>query len=179
MFGLSIFIILALIHYLFSPLLALYSIRNDVYSSYPLPHITNISNTNETLRYPWGLAPTITVFLNHENISIKDHEKYIEYVLLASNYWENDKSHNFGYNINFIYINNSEDANIIINFKDIVYNDNIKGTTHINSTGRFDSVGTNLCDTYNTPFKQCVIEIRTDLKDRSSSVILDMSWVMH
>lgn len=35
--GVSIFIILIVIHYLLAPIMALYSVRNDVYSAYPMP----------------------------------------------------------------------------------------------------------------------------------------------
>lgn len=75
------------------------------------------------------------------------------------------------YTVNFVIINNSKDANIIINLKEIVYNNSTRGTTHINSTGRFDPLGKKLCDTYNTPFEQCIIDVRNDLKDKSMSVI--------
>jgi len=37
------------------------------------------------------------------------------------------------------------------------------GYTHINSSGRPNPLGRNVCDTYNPPYSRCIIEIRTNL----------------
>lgn len=161
-------IVLILIHYLFAPLLAFYSVRNNVYLTYPMPHKTHIGDTNISLDYPWGIAPNITVFANLDNISQKNRENYVQTILLVLKWWENDKLHNLSYNINFTIVNNSKEANIVINPKRTVRDDyTVRGTTHINSTGIFDPIGEGLCDTYKIPFTQCIIDIRTDLGEEN------------
>lgn len=42
---------------------------------------------------PWGKDPRISVFINLENVSIKDRESYFYEVLLSMKWWENDKNH--------------------------------------------------------------------------------------
>lgn len=126
----------------------------------------SIGDSNTPLDYPWGNNPNLTVFTNLDNIS-KEDRKYHNYtILLSMKWWEEDNSHKLSYGINFSMVNHSKDANIIIIWANSVStNPTDRGYAHINSTGRNDSWGYNTCDTYNSPFSQCNIEIKVDMSD--------------
>lgn len=147
-----------------SPLVAMYMVVND-----PLNSIQNkvtIGDSNSYLDYPWGNKQKLNIFAGLENVSIDERDYYNYTILLALKWWENDITHNLSYNPNFTLVNNSNDANIIIHWTaDMTYNPTDRGYTHINSSGlpSDDPLGIETCDTYNTPFKKCTIEIRTNL----------------
>jgi len=157
----AIFVII-LFCLLLEPLLVIYKIENDYNHIIQLK--TNIGDTNDTLIYPWGTAPDLSVFLNIDNISIEDRNLYTQNALDSMNWWEKDNTYNLSYPVKFKIVNNSEDANIILSWVNTVSsNPTDRGYTHINSSGIQDPLGKNLCDTYNPPYSRCVIEIRTNL----------------
>jgi len=157
----AIFVII-LFFVLLEPLFIIYNIENVYEHKYPLK--TKIGDTNDTLIYPWGPAPDISVFLNIDNISIEDRKINTQSALDSMNWWEKDNTHNLSYPIKFKLVNNSEDANIILYWVNTVSsNPTDRGYTHINSSGIQDPLGKKLCDTYNPPYSQCIIEIQTNL----------------
>ena len=147
-----------------SPRVAMYEVVNN-----PLNSIQNkatIGDSNSYLDYPWGNKQKLNIFADFGNVSIEERDYYNYTILLALKWWENDITHNLSYNPNFTLVNNSNDANIIIHWTaDMTYNPTDRGYTHINSSGlpSDDPLGIETCDTYNTPFKKCIIEIRTNL----------------
>lgn len=125
-----------------------------------------LGDTNTFLEYPWGQNPNLNIYIDLNNVSINDKEYYVYQVLLAMKWWEINKNYNLSYDINFTRINNSDKANIIIMWNDIIYNNtDVGGTTHINSSGMQspDQMGENFCDAYSPPFKRCIIEIQKNL----------------
>lgn len=158
-------LVITLFLLLLEPLFVIYEIKNVYEHKYPLK--TNIGDTNDTLIYPWGTAPNISVFLNIDNISIEDKKIYAQDALDSMNWWEKDNAHNLSYPVKFKLVNNSEDANIILSWVNTVSsNPTDRGYTHINSSGIQDPLGEKLCDTYNPPYSICIIEIRTNLRYR-------------
>ncbi|MCZ7385722.1 MAG: M57 family metalloprotease [Candidatus Methanoperedens sp.] len=87
---------------------------------------------------------------------MKDRESYFYEVLLAMKWWENDKNHNLSYRVNLTIINNSNGANIILNWNETLYGGrNIRGHTNIEET--------RTCNPLNPPFTQCTITILDNL----------------
>jgi len=157
----AIFVII-LLFLLLEPLFVIYKIENVYEHKYPLK--TNIGDTNDTLIYPWGTAPYISIFLDIYNISFEDRKIYTQNALDSMNWWEKDNAHNLSYPVKLKLVNNSEDANIILSWVNIVSsNPTDRGYTHINSSGIQDPLGKKLCDTYIPPYSRCIIEIRTNL----------------
>jgi len=155
-------ILIILFSLLLEPLFLIYNFENVYERKCPLK--TTIGDTNHTLIYPWGTAPNISIFLDIDNISIEDRNNYIQIALYSMDWWEKDTTHNLSYPVKFKLVNNSENANIILSWVNTVSsNPTDRGYTHINSSGKQDSLGKNLCDTYNPPYSRCVIEIRTNL----------------
>lgn len=146
--------------------IAIYAAVNWGYAKFPVPSKVSLGNSNMPLESPWGENTNLSVFANLENVSIKDREYYVYHVLLAMKWWENDRSHNLSYSVNFTMTNKPDNSNIIVKWSEIIYDDkDVGGTTHINSSGlpHPDPLGVNICDTYNPPFKKCIIEIRKNL----------------
>ena len=158
----GVILVIILFFVLLEPLFVIYIIENDYELKNPLK--VNIGDTNKTLIYPWGTSPSISVFLNLDNISAENRYIHTQSALDSMNWWEKDKAHNLSYPVKFKLVDNYEDANIILFWVNTVSsNSTDKGYTHINSTGYQNSLGKKLCDTYNPPYSQCIIEIRTNL----------------
>lgn len=123
-----------------------------------------IGDSNIFIDYPWGDKQKLKVFVDVENVLIEDRDYNNYTVLLAMKWWETDRTHNLSYKVNFTLSNNSQDADIIIFWNDsLTSNPTDRGYTHINSSGVYDRIGADVCDTYKLPFKKCKIEVRSNL----------------
>ena len=152
----------AIILFVLINICAIYFSFNPAILAYPASHKTNIGASDIPLEYPWGNKSNLTVFVNLENISFEDRKYYVDTILVAMKWWENDGNHNLTYTFNLTMTNNSSDANIIFKWKNTLYGSrNILGHTYINSTGNIEEIKT--CDTFNPPFTQCSISILTNL----------------
>ncbi len=176
-----VLLMIAIIHYLFSPLFAIYLISDRAYRAYPVSNkVVNVGELNVSLDSPWGNATNLNVFTtiinNYEGVSPQmkaDEGNYNNSISLATKFWENDKTHNLSYNVKFRIINTSKDANILLYWKENVSSsptDN--GYTHINSTGHLDPTGKRLCDTYNLPYTKCTIEVRRNLPSEKNLFVV-------
>lgn len=144
------------------PQIATYLVVNN--SSNSIQNKATIGDSNIFIDYPWGNKQKLKVFVDFENVSIEDRDYHNYTVLLAMKWWETDRAHNLSYKVNFILSNNSQDADIIISWKEsLASNPTDRGYTHINSSGFYDPIGADVCDTYKIPFKTCKIEVRSNL----------------
>lgn len=135
--------------------ISLNSAINKVSSEFPVQNKITEKDSNKPLS-PWGKDPRINVFINLENVSIKDREPHVYEVLLAMKWWEKDKNHNLSYKVNLTMIYNSDDANIIIKWNETLYGGRKnRGHTNIEET--------KTCDPLNPPFTQCTITVLGNL----------------
>ena len=123
---------------------------------------------------PWNKS-NLNIYIDTTGVPDNNTQIYNNNALLGYRWWESKEGkERLGYQVEFMQVYNQEDANIIINWTEILYNnDDIRGHTYINTSPTIilglqldeGQSGDQSCDAVNPPFALCNITIKLGLSD--------------